>query len=219
MQVSRSKANSTFSRLFPIRPLLTGRACLLLARHPLGSLSPAFGATIGGACLAPRHRWSGVPGHRLRSLLPSQPPHGSQPFEAKDSVSSSFVLPASTLSSREEISKYLVKKKRGRKLGQKGGRKDVRGDVGQGKKQKTTDSDPANTHVTAGPGHGTGRAWLTMGRQLGSTPRRPHDPDAPRPYPKLLRSGGKRPLSPTRDFPNVSTAFATSHLLHFGFKI
>lgn len=131
MQVSRSKANSTFSRLFPIRPLLTAIACLLLARHPLGSLSPAFSATTGGACLAPRHRWSGVPGHRLRSLLPSQPPHGSQLFEAKDPVSPSFVLPASTLSSREEISKYLVKKKReenwdrkeeGRMLGEKWGK-------------------------------------------------------------------------------------------------
>ena len=78
------------------------------AQTPLGSLSPAFGAITGWACLAPRHRWPGVSGHRLRPLLPSQPPHGSQQFEAKDPVSSSFVLPASTLSSREEISKYLV---------------------------------------------------------------------------------------------------------------
>ena len=95
---------------------VTAIACLLLPRHPLGSLSPAFGAVTGWACLAPRHRWSGVLGRRLRPLLPSQPPHGSQQFEAKDPVSSSFVLPASTLSSREEISKHLVKKK-GKKTG------------------------------------------------------------------------------------------------------
>lgn len=51
----------------------------------------------------------------------------------------------------------MVKKKKGRKLGQKGGRKDVRGEVGQGKKQKMTNSDPAKTHMTAGPGRGMGR--------------------------------------------------------------
>ena len=74
--------------------------------------APAFGALTGWACLAPRHRWSRILGRRLRPLLPSQPPYGSQEFEAKDSVWSSFVLPASTLCSREEISKYMVKKKR-----------------------------------------------------------------------------------------------------------
>lgn len=65
----------------------------------------------------PQHQWPGIPNCRLRSLQRS--PAASQlttQFESKDLVSFVFMFPASTLPSREKIFKYLVKKKKGKKI-------------------------------------------------------------------------------------------------------
>ena len=71
----------------------TAIACLLLPRRlpgslPLPSVPSQAGPALppGTAPCPPETGWSRILGCRLRPLLPSQPPYGSQEFEAKDPV-------------------------------------------------------------------------------------------------------------------------------------